>query len=125
MKKPPWLSDEILIAIKEQDDLKKRLQKGLVQRESFKAARSKVVRLVEKAKKDAIIDELEKNKSNSRVLWKTIKSIFPTKPKDISKVTTLEKNGTRYTSADDVSNLFNEHFVTVWATLWGTCGAWM
>ncbi len=49
----------------------------------------------------------------SQILWKTLKSIFPTKPKDRRKVSTLEKNGTRYTSADDVSNLFNKHFVSI------------
>ena len=79
LKKPSWLSDEILNAIKERDELKKGLQRGLVRRESFNMARNTVVRLVDKAKKDAIIDELEKNSSNSRVLWKTLKSIFPTK----------------------------------------------
>ena len=62
-------------------------------------ARNKVVRLVDKAKKDAIIDEPEKNSSNSRVLWKTLKSIFPTKSRDTSQVNLLGKNETRYTSA--------------------------
>ena len=112
LKKPSWLSDEILNAIKERDELKKRLQRGLVRRESFNMAKNKVVRLVNKAKKDAIIDELEKNSSNLRVLWKTLESIFPTKSRDTSQVNLLEKNGTRYTSAEDMSNLLNEHFVS-------------
>ena len=50
MKKPSWLSDEILTAIKERDRLKKELEKGRIQRMSFNAARNKVVRLIEKAK---------------------------------------------------------------------------
>ena len=112
LKKPSWLSDEILNAIKERDELKKRLQRGLVRRESFNMAKNKVVRLVNKAKKDAIIDELEKNSSNLRVLWKTLESIFPTKSRDTSQVNLWEKNGTRYTSAEDMSNLLNEHFVS-------------
>ena len=113
LKKPSWLSDEILNAITERDELKKRLQRRLVRRESFNMARNKVVRLVNKVKKDAIIDELGKNSSNSRVLWKTLKSIFPTKSRDTSQVNLLEKNGTRYTSAEDMSNLLNEHFVSI------------
>ena len=68
---------------------------------------------MDKAKTDAIIDELEKNSSNSRVLWKILKSIFPTKSRDTSQVNLLEKNGTRYTSAEDMSNLLNEHFVSI------------
>ena len=81
-------------------------------RESFNMAKNKVVRLVNKAKKNAIIDELEKNSSNLRVLWKTLESIFPTKSRDTSQVNLLEKNGTRYTSAEDMPNLLNEHFVS-------------
>ena len=64
-----WLLDEILTAIKERDRLKKELENGRIQRMSFNAARSKVVRLIEKAKKGAISNELENSKLNSRVLW--------------------------------------------------------
>ena len=58
MKKTSWLSDEILPAIKERDRVKKKLEKGRIQRISFNAARNKVVRLVEKAKKEAVINEI-------------------------------------------------------------------
>ena len=64
MKKPSWLSDEILSAIKEPDRLKKELEKGRIQRMSFNAARNKVVRLIEKAKKE--INEIDNSKLNSR-----------------------------------------------------------
>ena len=40
LKKPSWLSDEILNAIKERDEFIKRLQRGLVRRESFNMARN-------------------------------------------------------------------------------------
>ena len=62
MKKPSWLSDEILTAIKERDRVKKKLEKGRIQRISFNAARNKVVRLVEKAKKEAVINEIDNSK---------------------------------------------------------------
>ena len=35
MKKPLWLSDKILTAVKERDRLKKELKKGRIQRMSF------------------------------------------------------------------------------------------
>ena len=76
MKKPSWLSDEILTAIKERDRLKKGLKKGGIQRMSFNAARNKVVRLIEKAKIEAVINEIDNSKLNSAVLWKTLKTIF-------------------------------------------------
>jgi hypothetical protein len=77
LKKPTWLDDEILTAIGERDEFKKTLQKGQIQRDTFKAARNKVVRLVEKAKKDHIVNEIENNKFDSKALWKTLKNIFP------------------------------------------------
>ena len=85
MKKPLWLSDEILTAIKERDRLKKKLEKGRIQRMSFNAYRNKVVRLIEKAKKEAVINEIDNSKLNSRILWKPLKSIYPTKAKQINK----------------------------------------
>ena len=81
MKKPSWLSKEILTAIKKRDWFKKELEKGRIQGMSFNSARNKVVRLIEKTKKEAVINEIDNSKLNSGVLWKTLKSIFPTKAK--------------------------------------------
>ena len=67
------------------------------------AARNKVVRLIEKAKKEAIINEIDNSKLNSRVLWKTLKNIFPTKAKQMSRINSLTKDWT----------IFNEHFISI------------
>ena len=56
MKKPSWLSKEILTAIKKRDWFKKELEKGRIQGMSFNSARNKVVRLIEKTKKEAVIN---------------------------------------------------------------------
>ena len=112
MKKPSWLSDEILTAPKEGDRLKKKLEKGRIQRMSFTAARNKVVRLIEKAKKEAVINEIDNSKLNSRVLWKPLKSIFPTKAKQMSRINSLTKDGTSYSTPEEISHVFNEHFIS-------------
>ena len=91
MKKPTWLSDQILTAIQEHDRLKKELEKGRILKASFNAARNKVVRLIEKAKKEAVINEIENSKLNSRVLWKTLKSIFPTNARQLSRINSVKK----------------------------------
>ena len=113
MKKPSWLSDEILTAIKERDRLKKEVEKGRIQRMSFNAARDKVVRLIEKAKKETVFNEIDNSKLNSRVLWKTLKSIFPTKAKQMSRINSLSKDGTSYSTPEEISNIFNEHFISI------------
>ena len=113
LKKPTWLNDEILTAIGERDEFKKTLQKGQIQRDTFKAARNKVVRLVEKAKKYHIVNEIENNKFDSKALWKTLKTFSLTKATKSGKVKSLEKDGTMYATPEEISNLFNEHFVAV------------
>ena len=102
MKKPSWLSDEILTAIKERDRVKKKLEKGRIQRISFNAARNKVVRLVEKAKKEAVINEIDNSKLNSRVLWKPLKSVFPTKVKQMSRINSLSKDGISSSTPEEI-----------------------
>ena len=80
---------------------------------SFNIARNKVVRLIEKAKKEAVINEMDNSKLNSRVLWKTLKSIFPTKAKQMSRINSLTKDGTIYSTPEVRSNVFNEHFISI------------
>ncbi|XP_068712977.1 uncharacterized protein [Montipora foliosa] len=113
MKKPSWLSDQILRAIKERDRLKKELEKGRIQKVSFNAARNKVVRLIEKAKKEAVINEIDNSKFNSRILWKTLESIFPTSVRQLSRINSVTKDGTSYTTPEEISNVFNEHFISI------------
>ena len=76
MKKPSWLSDEILTAIKERDRLKKKLEKGRIQRMSFNAYRNKVVRLIEKAKKEAVINEIDNSKLELQRPMKALEEHF-------------------------------------------------
>ena len=113
MKKPSWLSDEILTAIKERDRLRKELEKGRIQRMSINSARNKVVRLIEKAKKEAVLNEIDNSKMNSRVLWQTLKSIFPTKAKQMSRINCLTKDENSYSTPEEVSNVLNEHFIAI------------
>ena len=100
MKKPSWLSDQFLRAIKERDRPKKELEKGRIQKVSFNAARNKVVRLIEKAKKEAVINEIDNSKLNSRILWKTLESIFPTSVRQLSRINSVTKDGTSYTTPE-------------------------
>ena len=50
---------------------------------------------------------------NSKVLWKTLKSIFPTKAKQMSRINSLTKDGTSYSTPEEISNVFNEHFISI------------
>jgi hypothetical protein len=51
--------------------------------------------------------------NNIQGYTKTLKNIFPTKATKSGKVKSLEKDGTMYTTPEEISNLFNEHFVAV------------
>ena len=92
---------------------KSSIEKGRIQRTSFNAARNKVVRLIEKNKKEAVINEIDKSKLNSRVLWKTLRSIFPTKANQMSRIKSPTKDGTSYSTPEDISNVFSEQFISI------------
>ena len=68
--KPSWLTNEIQEANKHRDHLKKLVDHEKIPIATFNKARTKVV--VNKAKSVAIENELEGNKQNSRLLWKTL-----------------------------------------------------
>ena len=75
--KPSWLTNEILEAIKHRDHLKKLFNQGKIPRGTYNKARTKVVRMVNKAKSLAIKSELEENRKNSRLLRKALKKLSP------------------------------------------------
>ena len=66
--KPSWLTTEILQTIKHRDPLKKLVDQGKIPRGIYNKIRTKVVRMVNKAKSLAITNELEENRQNSRLL---------------------------------------------------------
>ena len=84
---------------------------------SFKCyQKQSTVRLIEKAKKEAVVKEIDNSKLNFRVLWKTLKSIFPTKARQQSRINSVTKDGTSYYTSKEISNVFNvfsEHFISI------------
>ena len=42
---------------------------------------------------------------------KTLKSIFPTKAKQMSRINSLTKDGASYSTPEELSNVFSEHFI--------------
>ena len=43
----------------------------------------------------------------------TLKSIFPTKAKQMSRINSLTKDGTSYSIPEKISNVFDEHFISI------------
>ena len=42
-----------------------------------------------------------------------MKSIFPTKAKQMSRINSLTKDRTSYSTPVEISNIFNEHFISI------------
>lgn len=97
-------------AIKQRDHFKKQLDCGKVSRDIFNAARTKVVRLISKAKSQSIKKELEENKRNSRLLWKALKKLNPTGK---SKSTEASLDGNEHQKLKEKANSFNSHFISI------------
>ena len=43
----------------------------------------------------------------------TLKSIFPTNGRQLSQINSVTKDGTSYTTPEEISNVFNEHFISI------------
>ncbi|XP_067030724.1 uncharacterized protein [Acropora muricata] len=99
---PSWLTNEIQEAIKHRDHLKKLFDQGKIPRGTYNKARTKVVRIVYKAKTLAMKNELKENRQNSRLLWKALRKLSPS-GKEKSMPNELR-------APRDQANKYNKHF---------------
>ena len=76
--------------------------------EMFKKIKNFVNKQVKKCKADYYSDQIEQNKGNPSVLWKTLNEI--TSRKSSPQVTSVESDGVLYTDNESKVNLLNTHF---------------
>ena len=55
----------------------------------------------------------EKNKNDSKKIWKGIRSLVTLKKKNLTQPTSLSVNGELLTNPIKVSNVFNKYFVNI------------
>ena len=79
----PWLTVKLKNEIDYRDVLQRKFRKSKTTKsyEKYKHQRNKVNNLIKRAKQNYNKNLLDENTKNATSFWRTLKSIFPTKPK--------------------------------------------
>ena len=79
----PWLTVELRIEIDYRDVLQRKFRKSKTTEnyEKYKRQKNKVNNQIKRAKQNYNKNLLDENTKNATSFWRTLKSIFPTKPK--------------------------------------------
>ena len=91
----PWFDNQIVSAIQRRDKLCKKFKhSGLeTDKDNFKVAKMHLKKMMLKKKKSYFEEELDKNWSKPRDLWKALKSLGLTSDKARQSKTSLKKDG--------------------------------
>ncbi|XP_057295887.1 uncharacterized protein LOC130624320 [Hydractinia symbiolongicarpus] len=115
-----WVTDELIIAIKERDFLKRKASKtkSIIDWEAFKQKRNQVIGLKNRLKNEYYNDVLQDFQKRPKQLWKTIKKLVPDKSGNTTSIKRVVQNdGTETSHPKEISNTFNSFFVSVGAKL--------
>lgn len=118
-KKPQWVNDELLKAVKERDYFKKVAadSKRVSDWANFKKKRNSVNRLKSELKSYFYNNKLREEQSNPKRLWNTIKDLLHSK-NNTTKIHSVKSNeGIQVTNNKEIANNFNKFFVTIGSTL--------
>ncbi len=110
----PWLDSEILKLMRQRDRVHKiAKQTGLqIHWDSYKNLRNNVTNKIRSKKSKYYTSAIEENKSNSSMLWKTLKEVLPKKQKTVPNSITFP-NGENIGNIADIADTLNEHFSTI------------
>ena len=111
----PWISNEILESMKLRDKCLKKYNhnKSESNLAEFRKLRNKTQQLVRDAKADYISNEIEKNKNDSKKLWKSLKCLgYENKPKTREHII-LKINDEVNHDPVTIANHINDFFINV------------
>ena len=81
--------------------------------EKYKRQRNKVNNLIKRAKKKYNKNLLDENTKSATSFWRTLKSIFPTKPKSKLTSTTFKVNEEEISNKETIANGFGQFFSSI------------
>ena len=110
----PWLTVEFKNEMEYQDVLQQKFRRNY---ETYKRQRNKVYNLIKRAKQNYNKNLLDENTRNATSCWRTLKSIFPTKPKSKLTSTTFKVNEEEISNKETIANGFGQFFSSIAITL--------
>ena len=117
-KRSPWITNELLREIYKRDFLKKKATSTndpLIWKE-FKGARNKVNNSIKKAKRKYFSKKLDASKCNPRKTRRLINELQSRQCKS-TKVSQIKLGQQVFTSSEDISEAFNNHFTSIGQTV--------
>ncbi len=108
----PWLTDDIVKAMRERDNVKKRAIKAKSSQlwDEYRSLRNSVNIMIKRSKKNFINDEIQSK--DPKKIWKGLRHIVPGKTKDANVKSIMTETGEK-TSSYDVANVMNDYFANV------------
>ena len=115
----PWLTVELRIEIDYRDVLQRKFRKSKTTEnyEKYKRQRNKVNNLIKRAKQNYNKNLLDETTRNATSFWRTLKSIFHTKPKSKLTSTTFKVNEEEISNKETIANGFGQFFSSIAITL--------
>ena len=109
----PWLTVELKNEIDYRDVLQRKFRKSKTTEnyKKYKLQRNKVNNLIKRAKQNKNL--LNENIKNATSFWRTLKNIFPTKPKSKLTCTTFKVNGEEISNKETITNGFCQFFSSI------------
>ena len=112
-KPPPWFDDDYLSLRRDLDFIKSRAQKSKLATDwgAYRAARNKSNNLAKKVKRDYFEAAIKDAGTDSRKLWKTVKTIIPSSQHN--PIRSIRVGETITNDGDVIANQFNDFFSNI------------
>ena len=111
----PWITDKILTHIKKRQHYFILYRKNVITKKTYSNYRNFVTSLIRKAKKQYYEDKFYSARNDIKKTWRIINDVL--RPNKIHKKQNIIKkliiNNTTYENSQDISNIFNDHFVSI------------
>ena len=110
---PSWFNEDILSMCKDRDYYKGKAQKSGSAKdwELYRNIRNQTTNMIKQVKKTYYTDTIKENKDDSKQLWKTIKTLLPSKVH--GKISEINVDGKQLCDPKQIADTFNAFFVQV------------
>ena len=117
-RKSPWLTDAIKKNMNYRDFLKKKAIKtnSATFHNAYRSLRNNINNQIIHAKRNYYTNCIERNKNNSKQMWKNINHLINKRPKS-SNIPALEINEQVFVEDSNIANLFNDYFADIGSIL--------
>eukprot|EP00794_Sanderia_malayensis_P013289 gene13290-14664_t len=116
LRQKPWINSQILKMMKIRDRLFKqfKISNSSTALKTYKQFRNRVVNEIRQSKKNYYQEYFHENKNNMKMLWKGIKDVISSKPKNCDAFSHLvSDDGSKISEPVNIANEFNEYFTKI------------